>query len=110
MPPEFARAVLALVARIPPGRVSTYGTLANLAGYPRHARHVGRLLGHLPDGVSVPWQRVVGAGGRIARPGTPGADQQRLLLEHEGVELSASGRVDLQRYGWPVVDDDTGLD
>lgn len=106
MPPEFARAVLGLVARIPPGRVSTYGRLAELAGWPRHSRHVGHLLGHLPDGVSVPWQRVVGAGGRIARPGTPGADYQRLLLEHEGVVLSASGRVDLKRYGWPAAEDD----
>ncbi|MDN0074985.1 MGMT family protein [Crenobacter sp. SG2303] len=101
MGPEFDRAVLAILASVPPGRVTTYGTLAELAGYPRHARHVGRLLGHLPDWAVVPWQRVVGSGGHIARPGTPGADYQRLLLDAEGIEVTGNGRVDLRRYGWP---------
>ncbi|WP_046167567.1 MGMT family protein, partial [Chromobacterium vaccinii] len=55
MPPEFARRVLALLAEVPPGRVTTYGTLAELAGYPRHSRHVGHLLGNLPEGVAAPW-------------------------------------------------------
>ncbi|WP_434631415.1 MGMT family protein [Chromobacterium sp. CV08] len=101
MPPEFARRVLALLAEVPPGRVTTYGTLAELAGYPRHSRHVGRLLGNLPDGVSAPWYRVLGAGGRLSRPGSHHADWQRLQLEEEGVEFNASGKVDLRIFGWP---------
>ena len=94
-------AVLRALRDIPPGRVSTYGTLAALAGYPRHARHVGALLGRLPAELALPWFRVVGSGGRIARPGSEGADYQRLLLQQDGIELDSKGRVDLFRYGWP---------
>ncbi|MBX9346900.1 MGMT family protein [Chromobacterium vaccinii] len=101
MPPEFARRVLALLAKVPPGRVTTYGTLAELAGYPRHSRHVGHLLGKLPEGVAAPWYRVLGAGGRLSRPGSHHADWQRLQLEEEGVEFNASGKVDLRIFGWP---------
>ncbi|OWY41059.1 hypothetical protein CEK28_01970 [Xenophilus sp. AP218F] len=102
MPPEFQQRVIALLRQVPPGRVCTYGGLAQLAGYPRHSRHVGRLLSHLPEGVTVPWFRVVGAGGRLSRPGSEHADWQRLLLEEEGVVFRANGQVDLRQCGWPA--------
>ena len=98
----FERAVLAQLLAIPAGRVSSYGVLAALAGYPRHARHVGKLLASAPDGAGWPWFRVVSSSGHIARPGTPQADYQRLLLEEDGVEVGRNGRIDLRRYGWPV--------
>lgn len=101
MSPDFERAVIAAVRAIPAGRVSTYGTVAAVAGYPRHARHVGALLAHADAALALPWFRVLGSGGRIARPGTAGADQQRILLEHDGIELDSKGRVDVWRYGWP---------
>lgn len=102
MDDAFHRAVLAQLLAIPPGQVSTYGTLAALAGYPRHARHVGKLLGNAPEGAGWPWFRVLTSDGRIARPGTPEADYQRLLLEEDGIEVGRNGRVDLHRYGWPA--------
>lgn len=102
MPPDFERKILALLQQLPEGHVTTYGTLAALAGYPRHARHVGKLLGKLPEGVVVPWYRILGSTGHIARPGTPEADWQRVLLEQEGVEISDSGKISLFRYGWPA--------
>ncbi len=102
MPPGFEQAVLALIGDIPPGCVCTYGTLAAMAGYPRHARHVGKLLSGLPEGCGAPWHRVLGAGGRVSRPGSHHADLQKLLLENEGVALSDNGRVSLKRYGWPA--------
>ncbi|MDF0604608.1 MGMT family protein [Neisseriaceae bacterium TC5R-5] len=101
MTADFEKKVIVVLLRLPPGRVSTYGVLAQLAGYPRHARHVGRLLGQLPAGAQLPWFRVLGAGGKVSRPGTEQADWQRVLLEEDGVVLSSSGRVDLRRYGWP---------
>ncbi|HEY8370880.1 MAG TPA: MGMT family protein, partial [Thermodesulfobacteriota bacterium] len=56
--------MLAIVARVPVGRVATYGQVAALAGRPGAARAVGSILRHLPDDVDLPWQRVVnGAGG-----------------------------------------------
>ena len=101
MSPVFDQAVLACIRQIPPGRVSSYGALATLAGFPRHARHVGKLLGSLPDGHGLPWHRVVSSTGHIARPGTEQADWQRLLLEQEGIEFGSGGKISLFRYGWP---------
>jgi methylated-DNA-protein-cysteine methyltransferase-like protein len=114
--------VYALVARIPPGRVATYGQLGELAGFVRRARFVGQALAHTPAGLGIPWHRVVNAQGRISprsgeaeRPGARGRAKgqrgetverlQQRLLEAEGVRFVA-GRIDLARYRWyPVVDE-----
>ncbi|MBL8226547.1 MAG: MGMT family protein [Chromatiales bacterium] len=94
--PERIRAV---VSAIPPGAVATYGQVAALAGYPRHARHVGRVLARA-GGDGLPWHRVVGAGGRIALPArSPAAREQVRRLRAEGVVVTA-GRVDLARCRW----------
>ncbi|GAA5783711.1 MGMT family protein [Chitiniphilus shinanonensis] len=90
------QAIRAVVARIPHGCVCTYGTVARLAGYPRHARLVGRCLDD-----TLPWQRVVNHQGRISPRGLDGNDDlQRFLLEAEGVVFGEKGRIDLARYGW----------
>lgn len=97
---DAEQAILAVVARIPRGRVTTYGAVAARAGLPRRARLVGRVLAALPKGSEVPWHRVIAAGGRIAFPaGTPAHALQRRRLSREGVDTS-DGRVDLGRYGW----------
>jgi methylated-DNA-protein-cysteine methyltransferase-like protein len=93
--------MLAVVARVPRGRVVTYGEVAALAGLPRHAREVGRALASLPEDSSLAWQRVVNAGGRVSPRGWAGDEQlQRRLLESEGVVFDARGRIDLERFGW----------
>jgi methylated-DNA-protein-cysteine methyltransferase-like protein len=95
-----ADAILAAVASIPRGRVSTYGLVAERAGLPRRARLVGRVLAQLPTGSRVPWHRVVGAGGRIAFPaGSRAHREQRARLAREGVP-TLRGRVDMDRNGW----------
>jgi methylated-DNA-protein-cysteine methyltransferase related protein len=102
-PPEnndVAALILAVVARIPRGRVTTYGAVAQRAGQPRRARLVGRVLSKLPAGSRVPWHRVVAAGGRIAFPdGSPGRERQIARLRREGVAV-ANGRASLRQYGW----------
>ena len=91
----------AVVRRIPRGRVASYGQVARLAGLASHARLVGYAMAALPDGTSVPWQRVVNAQGRVSPRATPGYDSlQRALLEREGVRFDAQGRIDLARHGW----------
>jgi methylated-DNA-protein-cysteine methyltransferase-like protein len=92
----------AVVRRIPRGRVATYGQIATLAGFPRAPRLAGYALYALPAGSPLPWQRVVGAGGRLslARLDPDAALTQRMRLEREGVEFDARGRVDLERCGW----------
>ena len=94
--------ILAVVRRVPRGRVVTYGQVARLAGLPRHARHVGYALHGLPHGSPVPWHRVINARGAISRRGidTGAAETQRLRLENEGVRFDFRGRVALERYGW----------
>ena len=79
----LVRAISHAIRRIPRGRVSSYGAIAQAAGYPRCARHVARVL-KVVDGL--PWQRVLGSGGRISLRGELGLEQ-RFLLEAEGVRF-----------------------
>lgn len=100
---EAYKKIYAVIRRIPPGKVATYGQIAALAGLPGRARQVGASLRDLPDGSNVPWQRVINAQGTIsARPGRLGFPEgyQRHLLEEEGVELNERGRIDFGRFGW----------
>ena len=100
MTPEQARAfgedVLNIVSQIPRGMVTTYGHIAALAGWPGHARMVGRTLRYTPGAEKLPCHRVVNISGRTA----PGWSRQRILLEEEGVTFKANGHVDMERYLW----------
>jgi methylated-DNA-protein-cysteine methyltransferase-like protein len=87
------QAIWDVVARIPRGSVSTYGAVARAAGLPGRARQAGYALKHMPDGMHLPWHRVVGAGGRIVFPPRSSAHrEQARLLRSEGVEVEG-GRV-----------------
>ncbi|NJN18771.1 MAG: cysteine methyltransferase [Oscillochloris sp.] len=92
--------IYATVRRIPPGRVSSYGRIAWLAGYPGRARLVGYALHALrmSGAEDVPWWRVIGHKGVITNAYQP--ELQRALLEAEGVSVSDTARVDLRRYLW----------
>ena len=101
-PPGKYERIYAVVRRIPAGRVTNYGRVAELAGLPGHARLVGYALHALPDHSAVPWHRVVNARGEISARGTGagGGVVQRLRLQDEGVEFDARGRLSLARFGW----------
>ena len=87
------QAIWDVVARIPRGRVSTYGDVARDAGFPGRARRAGYALKHMPDGMNLPWHRVVGAGGKIVFPPQSTAyREQTRRLRGEGVAV-ANGRV-----------------
>jgi len=96
------QAMYEVVTMIPSGCVATYGQIAALAGFPGCARQVGYALSALPEGSSVPWQRVVNAQGRVSlRSGKDGYDlYQRLKLEEECVEFDQHGRIPLDRFLW----------
>ncbi len=77
----FRARVLALVRRIPRGRVATYGDIAALAGYPRAARAVGNVMRTCGD-PSVPCHRVIGASGALGGFGQwPQVKRDRLRAE-----------------------------
>ena len=98
--PGFHAKVFAMVRRVPPGRVATYGQIAALLGSPRVARQVGFALAgawrvELDD--PVPWHRIINTKGGISTQGDSSLDQ-RALLEDEGIEFRANGTVDLERF------------
>lgn len=98
----FRKRVLEQVARIPAGRVMTYGEVALFVGRPGTARQVGGVLFGLSvwEAETVPWHRVVNAQGRLSTYKVGSGELQRALLEAEGVVFGASGRLDLKRYGF----------
>ena len=96
---SFPQRVWQIVASIPEGFVTTYGDVAKLAGSPRAARQVGGVLKRLPEGSTLPWHRVVNRHGAISLTG-PDLQRQRQALLAEGIVVSGSGQIDLQRYRW----------
>jgi len=93
-------AVHAVVRRIPAGRIMTYGQIAQLIGQRMSPVGVGWAMRASPP--DVPWQRVVNAQGGCStdRSGELPPGLQRSLLEAEGVEFSADGTLQVERYRW----------
>jgi methylated-DNA-protein-cysteine methyltransferase-like protein len=79
---ERERRILDVIMALREGEVTTYGDIADVAGYPKQSRLVGRILA--TTGSDVPWWRVVNASGQIVS-GHP--DEQRDLLRTEGVTV-----------------------
>src|SRR5262245_8404245 len=96
-PSPFER-VWKLVARIPRGRVATYGQLSELIGRRLTPLGIAWALRAVPEG-ALPWHRIVNASGGVSTNAEhPGL--QRKLLEAEGVVFDARGKIDLTRFGW----------
>lgn len=96
----FSERIYEVVKLIPCGRVMSYGQVARLAGNPRGARAVGFALHRNPQPGVIPCHRVVFRDGSLA-PGFAfgGPDEQRRLLEAEGVGFTEDGRVDMEKSG-----------
>ena len=104
-PTSFYQQVWQTARQIPAGQVATYGQLSQLIPCPAGVdpndyraygpRWVGNAMAACPE--DVPWQRVINAQGKISQ--RPGADQQRRLLEEEGI-LFHNDRIDLATYQW----------
>ncbi|WP_154180229.1 MGMT family protein [Vibrio furnissii] len=96
---QFLAQIFAVIHQIPHGKVSTYGEIARMAGYPGYARHVGKALGNLPKDSKLPWFRVINSKGEISLTG-PDWDRQRERLVAEGIAVSVEGRISLKKYQW----------
>lgn len=89
-----------VVRQIPVGCVATYGQVAALAGNRRWARVVGYALHVNPDPEEIPCYRVVNREGRLSDAfAFGGVNQQKILLEKDGIEV-VDNKVDLSRYQW----------
>ena len=93
----FERKVLLIVSRIPPGRVTTYGDVARMAGKPRAARAVGNIM-RTADRPGLPYHRVVAAGGRLG--GYSSLSLKRSLLSAEGLTVAPGRVVGFSRVHW----------
>jgi methylated-DNA-protein-cysteine methyltransferase-like protein len=92
--------IYAVVRQVPPGKVVTYGQIAQITGGCT-ARMVGYAMAALPEGSDVPWQRVINYQGKISPHGFGyGSAMQRLLLEEEGVVFDAEDRIDFNVFNW----------
>lgn len=94
----FARRVLGVLRRIPPGRIVTYGEVARLAGRPGAARAVGNIM-RQGDEPGLPYHRVVAAGGRLG--GYTSLQLKAALLSAEGLVVRGRRIVKHQQYLWP---------
>ena len=100
---NFRELVYAYVARIPQGRVMTYGQLAALCGHPRAARQVGQIAHFGPN--ELPWWRVVNKQGGLAPAYTNGGrEEHKRLLEAEGVVVSPEYKIDVEQLLWRITE------
>ncbi len=95
------RRIYDLVARVPAGKVVTYGQIAMALGMPHGARVVGWAMRSCPEGI--PWHRVVNSRGEMGVRDPTGSQLQRSLLAEEGIEFGLGGKIDLKIYSWDEV-------
>lgn len=101
----FADKIFSIIGAIPKGKVLTYGQVATLAGVPRAARIVGGLLYQQGLPREVPWQRVLNAQGKLSTYRVGMGEEQRRLLEGEGLIFDIDGAIDLKKHQW-IPDED----
>lgn len=88
--------ILSVVDEIPEGNVATYGQIARLIGRDNNSRLVGKVMSMAEYYGNYPCHRVVNHEGRLV----PGWQEQKLLLESEGIVMKNENHVDLKKYQW----------
>ncbi|MGG1401356.1 MGMT family protein [Bacillus salipaludis] len=94
----FTENVISIIKNIPAGKVMTYGQIAGLAGSPRAARQVVRILHSMSRKHHLPWHRVINGKGHIALRYDESYHEQLFALEAEGVEVGQHGSINLEKY------------
>ena len=102
---DFSTRVFAVVRQVPRGKVATYGQVGALIGAPRSARYVGYALRANPepgaDADCIPCHRVVFKDGGLCKGfAFGGPDEQRRMLEEEGVAFADDEHVDMGACQW----------
>jgi len=96
---DTTRRIVEQILAVPKGRVSCYRDIALKAGLPNGARYTVRVLHSLSEKHALPWHRIIRADGSIALGEGEGRELQIKLLRSEGVKVSPSGRIDMERFG-----------
>lgn len=98
---DYFQSVYEIVARIPEGKVATYGQIAAMLGNPRGARTVGWAMQAAPGHLRLPCHRVVNKSGTLAPTYVFGSSEnQRAWLEAEGITFGPEGRIDMKKHLW----------
>ena len=95
----FTEEVIKIIQAIPAGKVASYGQIAYVAGNPRGARQVSRILHTCTKKYKLPWHRVINSQGKISLK-NEGFDLQFNLLKQEGVEFGLNNTVDFHKFGF----------
>lgn len=97
---DFSAEVIKILQQIPYGTVSTYGTIAAIAGNPCGARQVARILHSSSKKYNLPWHRVVNRKGELSPRSSMSHLTQRTLLLNEGITFNTSEAVNLSLHLW----------
>ncbi len=97
---SFLEAVKETIKKIPPGHVATYGQIAACAGNPQATRLVVWVLHTYSHTENLPWHRVVNSKGGISLGHGSGYEEQKALLEKEGVTFDKNDIINLKKYQW----------
>ena len=99
--PNFKTRVIEIIKAIPRGKVASYGQIAVYAEIPRAARAVGMILNKLPSDTTIPWWRVVNNSGKLSIRGSIfSRDDQKSLLESEGIKFKKESEFEIEKYRW----------
>lgn len=96
---DFAHQVYAIIASIPEGKVTTYGTVARLAGVPTYVRQVCAVLRNIPSDSTLPCHRIINGQGKISITGDSYNRHKSALLK-EGIVFNENDKIDFKRFGW----------
>ena len=94
----FTERVVEIIKGIPEGKVMTYGQIAKLAGSPRGARQVVRVLHTLSGKYKLPWHRVINSKGEISIVDYESRNLQKAFLESEGVIITIHNTINLNEF------------
>lgn len=94
---EIFQSVYLALLEVPYGKVTTYGQLANVIGYPKNSRMVGKAMRYANLYGTYPCYKVLNSKGELL----PDWKEQEMLLRQEGIEVH-NRKVDLKKYLWPI--------
>jgi methylated-DNA-protein-cysteine methyltransferase-like protein len=95
----LSQRIIETIKRIPKGKVATYGQIAGMAGNPLAVRLVVWTL-NSSKAKNLPWHRIINRQGMISLRRGFGYEEQKKLLESEGVVFDKNDKIDLRRFRW----------
>lgn len=96
---SFQNIIYNLIGNVPKGRVTTYGTLAKMAGYPTYVRQVCQAIRTIPADSTLPCHRVINSQGKISVTDDNYSRHKKALVS-EGIIFNANDKISLKQYLW----------